>query len=129
MPAAELRFEAIYFGVLGVMGAAVYVVRFGADAGGIAMWAAAAVAAGGLLYLVSVRRRLRRAAGDLPARADDGLRVRSETAQRMLPLLLITALLAIAGERTAAAVGAGCLAGWAVAALLGYAAARAASSS
>ncbi len=126
MPAAELRFEAIYFGVLAVMGAAVYLVRFGADAAGLAVWVAAAAAAGGLLHLVSVRRRLARAVADPGTVGEDGVRVRSETAQRMLPLLLITALLAMAGERTAAAVGAGCLAGWAVAALLGFLAARSA---
>lgn len=85
-------------------------VRFGFDAASFGFGLLAALAACVLSLALTVANR-----PPLPRR---------ERAQRMLPLLMVLALLTIAGGRTATDVAAGCLAGLAAAPLVGYLAIR-----
>ena len=115
MLAAELRFEAIYYGVLGAFAIAVLVARFDwapAQVAGLCVVAGLACAAA---FALSVRGRLA-AEGE---QAPDGRGSRERT-QRMFPLIMLLALLAVAGGQDVAGVAAACLAGWAAAALAGF---------
>ena len=102
MTAAELRFEAIYYGVLGVMCVAVLVVRFDWDVTQAAVGGAVGAVAAIVALALSTR--------------GDGPRGRERT-QRMVPLLILLALLTLAAGRGPATVAAACMAGWAVGAL------------
>jgi bacteriorhodopsin len=111
VPADEqLRFEAIYFGVLAVLGVAVQVVRFGSRAQELGVGIAVAAGACVLALALSVANR--------------APRPRRDRAQRLLPLLMVLALLTIAGDRTTTAIAAGALGGLAAAPLIGFLAIR-----
>ncbi len=110
MPAAELRFEAIYFGVIAALGVAVLVVRFGWDPFSVGVGLLVALVACVLTLALSVANREPR-----PQR---------ERAQRLLPIALVLALLAVTGGRTTTAVAAGGLVGLAAGPLIGLAAIR-----
>ena len=106
----QLRFEAIYVGVIAAMGVAVAIVRFD--------WGAPAIGVGLLVALGTCVLSLALSV------ANRAPRPRRDRAQRMLPLLMVLALLAIAAERTATGVAASALVGLAAAPLIGYAAIR-----
>ena len=114
VPADEqLRFEAIYFGVIAALGVAVALVRWS--------WDAPAVGVGLLVALGACVLSLAFSVANRPPRP------RRDRAQRMLPLLMVLALLTIAAERTATGVAAAALTGLAAAPLIGFLAIRRAS--
>ena len=111
VPADEqLRFEAIYFGVMAVLGLAVAIVRWN--------WDAAEIGVGLLVAVVTCVLALALFVANRPPRP------RRERAQRLLPLLMVLALLTIAGGRGATGVSAAASIGLAVAPLVGYLAIR-----
>ena len=111
VPADEqLRFEAIYFGVICALGIAVLVVRFDWGAPDVGIGLLIALGACVLSLALSVANR--------------APRPRRERAQRMLPIVMLLALLAIAGDRTTTGVAASVLAGLAAAPLIGFLAIR-----
>ena len=110
-PAGEqLRFEAIYFGVIATLGLAVAIVRWN--------WGAPQIGAGLLIGVATCVLGLAFSVANRPPRPQ------RERAQRMLPLLMVLALLTIAGGRTATGVAAAALVGLAAAPLIGYLAIR-----
>ena len=118
----ELRFEAIYYGVISAFALAVLVARFGLDAPLAGVVLLVAVAATGLAFRLSVGARMPR--GDLdpvPRRATIGEgRARRERSQRMMPLIMLLALLVVAAGRVPSALAAAGLCGWALASLAGF---------
>ena len=102
----QLRFEAIYFGVIAALGVAVLVVRFGVDAPVVGAGMMAAVVVCVLALALSVANR--------PPRP------RRERSQVLLPVVMVLALLTIAAGPTATGVAAGGLIGLAAAPLIGY---------
>ena len=103
---AQLRFEAVYFGVVAALGMAVFGVRFdlrGTDVG-VGLLAGLAVCVLSLAFSVANRAP----------------RPQRDRAQQLFPLVMGLALLALAGGRTLSVIAAGCLAGMAIAPLIGY---------
>ena len=110
-PAGEqLRFEAIYFGVIAALGEAVALVRWN--------WDSPAVGIGLLIALGTCVLSLALTVANRPPRP------KRDRAQRMLPLLMVLALLTIAAGRTGTGVSAAALVGLAAAPLVGYLAIR-----
>jgi bacteriorhodopsin len=93
-----------------VLGVAVQVVRFGSRAQELGVGIAVAAGACVLALALSVANR--------------APRPRRDRAQRLLPLLMVLALLTIAGDRTTTAIAAGALGGLAAAPLIGFLAIR-----
>lgn len=120
--AGELRFEAIYHGVIAAMGVAVLVVRYRPDPVEAGAALLIAIAATGLAFALSVGRRVPRGRLEPMPRSwtvATGRALR-EGSQRMMPLPMLLALLVVAAGRQTAGVAAACLCGWALASLAGW---------
>ena len=118
----ELRFEAIYHGVIAAMAVAVHAVLHRPGPAALGAGILIAVAALGLSFALSVGRRIPR--GELkpaPRKATIATgRALREHSQRTMPLILLLALLVVAAGETASGVAAACLCGVALASTAGY---------